>query len=115
MNVLIVDDSEPMRRMLRSFICDLVKEIAECSDGSEALAAYERHRPDLVLMDVKMKELDGLEATARIKAAAPEARIVVVSDTDNPAMRAAALTAGAEDYVGKADLVPLRRLLGGVD
>ncbi len=112
MKVLIVDNSELMRRMIKSFISDLVQETFECSDGSEALAAYTHHRPDLVLMDLKMLGMDGFEATRQIKAAYPEARIVIVSQYDDASLREAASKAGAEGYVSKVDLFPIRRIFG---
>jgi Response regulator containing a CheY-like receiver domain and an HTH DNA-binding domain len=111
MKVLIVDDSEPMRRMIKTFIDDLVEDTIECGDGSEALAAYREHQPDLVLMDLKMGVVDGLAATRQIKKFFPEARIVMVSQWEDKALREAAHTAGAEAYVGKSDLLPLRRIL----
>jgi two-component system, chemotaxis family, chemotaxis protein CheY len=111
MKVLIVDDSEPMRRMIKTLLSDLVGEIFECSDGCEALAAYQEHRPDLVLMDMKMDVTDGLAATRQIKQFFPEARIVMVSQWEDAQLRDDARLAGAEAYVGKSDLQPLRRIL----
>ena len=111
MKVLIVDDSEPMRRMIKVFVADLVQDVIERGDGSEALAAYQEHRPDVVLMDLKLKTMDGLTATRQIKAFDPDARVVIVSQWDDAALRKEACGAGAEDYVGKADLQPLRRIL----
>ncbi len=112
MKIMITDNSELMRRMIKSFISDLVQETFECSDGSEALAAYTHHRPDLVLMDLKMLGMDGFEATRQIKAVYPEARIVIVSQYDDASLREAASKAGAEGYVSKADLFPIRTMLG---
>jgi CheY-like chemotaxis protein len=114
MKVLIVDDNEPMRRMVSTFIADLVDEVVECGDGCEALKAYSDHRPDFVLMDVMMKQVDGLAATRQIKEQFPEARIVMVSQWDEQRLRDAAALVGAEAYVGKSDLDPLRRILAGV-
>ena len=111
MKVLIIDDSEPMRRMIKTFVADLVQDVIERSDGSEALAAYREHQPDVVFMDLKLKTMDGLTATRQIKASYPNARIVIVSQWDDAALRAQARSAGAEDYVGKSDLQPLRRIL----
>lgn len=113
MRVLIVDDSEPMRRMIKTYLADLIGEAFECDDGSEALTAYRRHLPDLVLMDLKMTKTDGLEATRQIMEFFPQARIVIVSQWDEAPMREAARSAGAEAYVGKSDLLPLRRILAG--
>jgi CheY-like chemotaxis protein len=111
MKVLIVDDSESMRRLIKSFIADIASDTIECGDGREALAAYRSHRPDIVVMDVKMDGMDGLAATGQIKQEFPEARIVMVSQWEDRALREAARAVGAEAYVGKADLLPLRRLL----
>jgi len=111
MKVLIVDDSEPMRRMIKTLIADLKPEIFECGDGSEALTAYRKHQPDLVLMDLKMAKMDGLAATRQIRQFFPKARIVIVSQWEGAPLREAARSAGAEAYVGKSDLLPLRRIL----
>ena len=108
---MIVEDNPQVRRMLRSFLEDLVDEFVECSDGSEALIAYSEHHPDLVLMDVQMKHLDGFDTTREIKSAFPGARVVMVSQWDSPALREAATKAGAEDYVKKVSLLPLREII----
>ena len=108
-----MDDSQPMRRMIRTVISDLVGEVFECSDGSEALAAYREHRPDIVLMDVKMELTDGIAATRQIKQFFPEARIVMVSQWEDAQLREDARLAGAEAFVGKSDLQPLREILTG--
>ena len=111
MRVLIVDDSEPMRRMIKTYLADLIGESFECGDGTEALTAYREHQPDLVLMDLKMTKMDGLKATRQIIQFFPKARIVIVSQWEDLPLREAALLAGAEAYVGKSDLLPLRELL----
>jgi two-component system, chemotaxis family, chemotaxis protein CheY len=111
MKVLIVDDSEPMRRMINNFIADLASEIVECADGSEALGAYSEHRPDVILMDLQMNTMNGFEATKQIKDIYPLARIVIVSQWEDAGLLEAARKAGAEAYVGKSDLEPLRRIL----
>jgi len=113
MRVLIVDDSEPMRRMIKTYLADLIEQYFECGDGSEALDAYRKHQPDLVLMDMKMGQVDGLEATRQIRQSFPKARIVIVSQWEAAPLREAAFSAGAEAYVGKSDLLPLRRILTG--
>jgi CheY-like chemotaxis protein len=100
-----------MRQMIRLVIKGLFDEIHECSDGSLALAAYAEHRPDYVLMDIRMKEMDGLEATRLIKAGYPNARIIIVTVCKGDDMREAACAAGASAYVAKDDLLDLRRLL----
>lgn len=111
-NLLIVDDSERMRRMIKRLIKSVLAEVYECTDGAQALEAYTEHRPDWVLMDIEMKEVDGITATRQIRLAFPEARIVIVSNYDSDELRAAAATAGACGYVVKENLIDLRRLLG---
>ena len=111
MKVLIVEDSEPVRRMIKRFVRGQVDEFIECSDGSQALAHYRQHRPDVVLMDIQMTEVDGFEATRQIKAAFSTARVVIVSQWDTPALREVARESGAEDYICKRNLLPLREVL----
>jgi len=115
MKVLIVDDSEPMRRMIKTYLADLIGETFECGDGTEAVAAYRKHQPDFVLMDLKMAQMDGLDATRQIRQVFPKARIVIVSQWEDQPLREAALLAGAEAYVGKSDLLPLRQILSETD
>lgn len=111
MRILIVEDSEPVRRMIKSFIADLADDFIECGRGDAALDAFTRHRPDLVLMDIKTKGTSGLETTSRIKAAFPEARVIIISQWEGPVLREAARGAGAEELIGKTNLLPLRHLL----
>jgi CheY-like chemotaxis protein len=113
MVLLIVEDNARMRRVMRSCVGDLAESVHECGDGAEALAAYDACRPDWVLMDVRMKRLDGISATRRIKAAHPEANVVIVSNYDDAETREAARVAGASHYVAKEDLLAVRRILGG--
>lgn len=110
-NILIVDDSSNMRRAIALAVKDIAGQIHECSDGSEALAAYARHLPDLVLMDIRMKKIDGLTATRKIKAVFPDAIVIVVSTCDGNDMKEAARAAGASDYVAKDNLLELRQIL----
>jgi CheY-like chemotaxis protein len=111
MNILLIEDSPAMRRMIYSVVCTPADQCHECSDGSEALAAYTEHRPDWVLMDIEMKAMDGITATEQIRASFPEAKVVIVSNYDDPDLRQAALAAGACGYVLKENLLELRQRL----
>jgi CheY-like chemotaxis protein len=111
-NLLIVEDNQPMRDLIRSIISDLAGDVTECSDGAEALFAYTKCRPDWVLMDIRMKEMDGISATRQIKASFPDANIMIVTDYDSPNMQEAARSAGAREYVTKENLLEVRRILG---
>jgi two-component system response regulator DegU len=111
MKILIIDDNAAMRQMIRSFLPEAFDEIRECSDGSEALDCYSSFLPDWVLMDWEMKLIDGLAATRQILANFPEARILLVTQHDDPELSTAAYEAGAKGFVLKDDLPALRSFL----
>lgn len=111
MKILIVEDSIKMREMIRSTLKDTAIEFVECADGVEAVKAYTRHRPDWVLMDIAMEEMDGITATKRIRTDFPEAKIVMVTHYDDPPLRDAAEKAGASGFVSKDNLLAIRDFL----
>jgi DNA-binding NarL/FixJ family response regulator len=104
---LIVEDNPVMRRTIRHVVGDFAKKIVECDDGAKALAAYKKHQPDWVLMDVEMAEKDGLTATREICAEFPQAHILIVTKYDDAATRRAAEKAGACGFVLKENLLDL--------
>ena len=114
MTVLIVDDNSGIRRVLRRLLADTGTLIWECADGSEALAAYEEHRPDVVLMDLRMTNVDGLTATRQIRGYDPSVRIIIVTDYQDEDMKAAALEAGARDYVLKHEISGLPEIISSL-
>ncbi len=109
--ILIADDDERMRQVLRQVVAGLAQAVCEARDGGEAVNLYAAERPDYVLMDLRMKPVDGLRATAQIKARFPEARIIIVSQYDEAELRRAAREAGASGYLLKEDLAELPALL----
>lgn len=114
MMLLIVDDNAVMRQMIRRVTSKLGAEIVECADGAEVVAAYEQHQfsaADWVLMDVEMAQMDGLTATRLLRAAHPDARVVIVTRHDDADVRAAAFGNGACGFVLKENLLELRTLL----
>ena len=111
MKVLIVDDHLAIRQTMRLLVASLADEISECSDGAEAMTQYTTTKPDWVLMDVQMKVMNGITATEQIKAAYPDARIVIVTSFDDAGLREAAFQAGACGYVLKENLLELRQIL----
>lgn len=108
--VLIVDDSEQMRELIKMMLVGVAEIVGECSDGADALACYEESRPDWVLMDWEMRT-DGLTTTRRILAAHPDARILIVTSHDDDELRNAATQAGARGFVLKDDLLALGSFL----
>jgi CheY-like chemotaxis protein len=114
MKVLIVDDHAPMRQLIRALVTGLAETITECEDGAEAVAAYAARQfndDDRVLMDLEMPGMDGLEATQRLRAAFPDAQVIIVTQYDDPHWRAAATQAGACGYALKENLLELRQLI----
>jgi CheY-like chemotaxis protein len=110
MKVLIVDDNQAMRRLIRSILGGSV-EVFECRDGALALASYGALRPDWVLMDIRMPQINGIEATRRILSDYPEAQVIIVTDYDDERLRNSAEAAGACGYLLKEDLLVLQQML----
>jgi len=109
--ILIAEDNAEVRRMIRKLIEDIDTQILECSDGTEAIEAYEANLPDFVLMDINMKPIDGLTAATVILSRHPEAKIIIVSRHQDARTRETALAIGVTAFVGKDDLTPLRALI----
>ena len=103
---LIVEDNAEMRRALLQLLSDL-GEVYECEDGLLAFSAYSAQRPDWVLMDIRLGQANGIQLTSEIKAAYPDARIVMVTVYDEEELREAARRAGACGYVLKENLAEL--------
>ncbi len=104
--VLIADDYEPFRRGLRAMLqseADIAV-VAEAADGQAALAQAEALQPDVVLMDLKMPGMNGLEATRRVLHTSPHIRMLMLTMADDDESVFAALQAGARGYVLKGAL-----------
>ena len=101
--VLIVDDHTVVRSGLTAFfaLLDDIEIVGEAGDGSEAVAAARRLRPDVVLMDLLMPNMDGVTAIARIKDELPETEIVAMTSFIEEEQVTAALAAGASGYLLK--------------
>lgn len=111
MKILIVDDNSGIRRVIDAVLKDLVDEIRQCTDGEDALKAYSEFHPDFVLMDVGMKNMDGITATGEILEYDPAARIIIVTDYADAFFRKAATEAGAFGYVLKDNLSELQTIV----
>jgi two-component system chemotaxis response regulator CheY len=105
--VLIVDDAAFIRAMLKRLIEDNGFLVAgEAENGEEAMRLYKSIHPELVIMDITMPLMDGLEATKRIRQIDPDAKIVIISARGEKPMVVKAIEAGAQDFIVKPFEVP---------
>ena len=112
--VLVADDQSMVRAGFRLLLGgeEDIEVVAEAANGNEAVAKAARFRPTVTLMDIRMPELDGLEATRRILSADPEARVLILTTFDLDEYIFAALTAGASGFVLKDD--PPEQLIAAI-
>lgn len=111
---MVADDSEDIREMLRVQLTQLGYRVMEAADGRAAVEAVSKERPDLILMDVSMPVLDGLEATRLIRGIEGGGGVVILAFTalGSGSTRARALAAGCDGYVRKnIDMNELSALL----
>lgn len=99
--VLIVDDEEPIRELLREFLTGAGYEVLAAANGEEAIEVAQRERPDLILLDIRMPELDGIETCVRLRANEKTRSIPVIIATAFGDTLVEALDAGADDFVSK--------------
>jgi DNA-binding NarL/FixJ family response regulator len=115
--ILLVDDFVPWRRR----VCAMLQKhrelqvIAEVGDGLEAVQKAGKLKPDLILLDIGLPKLNGLEAASRIREVAPDAAIIFLTENNDKDIAQAALSAGARGYVLKTDAgKELLRAVAGV-
>lgn len=102
---LVVDDYAPWRGFLR---CTLGKHngfeaVAECSDGPDAVQKAKELQPDLILLDIGLPTLNGIDAARRMREVSPESKILFVSQNRSPEIVEEGLSTGADGYVVKSD------------
>ena len=101
-SVLICDDAAFMRMMIKDILTKNGYDIAgEAENGAIAVSKYQELKPDLVLMDITMPEMDGIQALKNITAADGEANVIICSAMGQQAMVIEAIQAGAKDFVVK--------------
>jgi DNA-binding NarL/FixJ family response regulator len=108
--VLTVDDQAPFRDSARDLVCATAgfRLVGEAASGAEALIEVERLAPDLILLDVQMPGMDGIEVAERVSASHPSVLIVLTSANDPRRLPAAQRLAGTVAFERKQDLCPRR-------
>ena len=103
LTAVVIDDTPDIRILTRMALemDSGVRVVAEAENGLEGIEVVTSHQPDVVILDMAMPVMDGLEALPHIKRASPRTRVLVVSGFDPGAMLTAALEAGADGYVQK--------------
>ena len=99
--VMVVDDAAFMRLRACKVLQDNGHDVIQAENGAEAVKQYAEHRPDAVLMDITMPEMDGLAALKEIRRMDPNARVAMVTAMGQQAIVMEALKAGARDFVLK--------------
>lgn len=100
--ILIVDDAAFMRMMIKDILTKNGFEVlGEAENGAKAIEKYKELSPDLVIMDITMPEVDGIEAVKAIKGSHPDAKIIMCSAMGQQGMVIEAIQAGAKDFIVK--------------
>jgi len=100
--VLVVDDDDELRSALSDMLSEYGFDVVGlAADGQAAVESASALRPHVILMDVRMPRMDGIDATRLIRERLPKARVIALSAYEDRALAAAARTAGADDYVTK--------------
>ncbi|MFM8635078.1 MAG: response regulator [Planctomycetia bacterium] len=101
-SIVVIDDHEIVRHGLASLFKDsAIRIVADAADIDSGMKAVRKTKPEVVLLDVRLGDADGLEAIKRIRSTSTASRVVVISAFDNPTYIARAISAGAHDYVLK--------------
>jgi len=111
MKLLLVDDNDNMRRIMRDLYSPYFSEIIECSDGVEAVEQFSSIHPDWTVMDIQMKQMDGIEATKRILSDDANAKIILISQHNDEEIVTEAQQSGAVAFVKKDDLVEIVEII----
>jgi len=101
--ILVVDDHQMFRESLRQIIESRndMQVVAEADNGSSAIKQAEKFKPDIVIMDIRMPVVDGIDATRQIKSKYPEIKIIALSSHSDRSYVEKMLQAGASDYLSK--------------
>jgi DNA-binding NarL/FixJ family response regulator len=112
--VLICDDQTLFREGLRDVLDDErdIEIVSEASNGNEAVNLARKHQPDVILMDIRLPQMDGISATRVIRKECPKANVVILSSYEDEAHVLEAIQAGANGYLSK--MLPVKELVAAI-
>jgi DNA-binding NarL/FixJ family response regulator len=115
---LIVDDNTKMRaaieRMLKAQLKNRITKVIECENGKDAIELYAQRKPEWTIMDIKMPVMDGLEASRIILKSYPEAKIIILTQYDDPGYYELAQKIGIKAFVLKENLSDISTLIRNI-
>lgn len=113
MKILIVEDNPYMRNVITRLVKRANDEIFQCDDGIFVESIYENHEPDVILMDIRMKHMDGLEATKNLTEKHPEAKVIIVTNFPDQKLKETAFRNGAKGFLLKDNLTGINNIVHG--
>ena len=117
--MIVADDQEVIRQGLAVLLASSeIRLVAEAATGNEAITLSERHKPDVLLLDVRMPDMDGLDALEQIRENTPATKVIMIAAHDNPSYVARAVVLGAVDFLlkdvpGEAYVAAIHRAVAG--
>lgn len=111
MNILLVEDNDQMRTFMKSLLINWGHSVLEANNGRSAIEIAKLQKPDIILMDINLGKMDGIEVVLTIRENKVMSKIIMVTEYDNPNLRKNPKTAGADGYVLKENLLSLEEVI----
>lgn len=111
MNVLLVEDNDRMRQFIKSMLLKWQHNVYEANSGKTGIKLSIEKKPDVILMDINMEVMDGIEAVTIMRQNKVKSKIIMVTDYNEKILREKAKEAGADDYLLKENLLSLEKCL----
>jgi|SRR5690606_33669040 len=111
MKILIVEDNYSMRNFLKQILTGWGHSTLEAENGVEGVKSFIKNNPDVVLLDIQMEGMDGIEAAEIIRKQSSQTKIIIVTNYNDKPLREKAKLAGADDYFLKENLLGLKEIL----
>ena len=104
--VLVVDDEENIRTLVQTMVKGEGRQVVLAARGKDAIAMFQKERPDLTILDIDMPDIDGITVLRQIRAIAPQAKVMVFTGGDSPSVEREARALGVTDFLQKGLALP---------